>query len=58
MQLEVKTTTVTTPANEVLGKKETTLYYLVIGTENPVQINIGEKTYNAVNNINNAKPKK
>lgn len=43
-------TNVTQTANEVLGTKEKTLYYLIVEVEGKEKlvINVGEKTHNAV----------
>lgn len=55
-KLEVKTTSVTQSANEMLGTKDKTLYYLIIGEgETKVTINVGEKTHKAVNNLTKGK---
>lgn len=55
-KLEVKTTSVTQSANEMLGTKDKTLYYLIIGEgETNVTINVGEKTHKAVNNLTKGK---
>lgn len=59
MQTTVTTAKSTQSAVAELNKKETTLYYLVIGEgENKVVINVGEKTYNKVNALKDAKPAK
>lgn len=44
--------TVTQTANELLGKKETNLYYLVVETDKgKLTINVGEKTYKEINRL-------
>lgn len=50
MNAKVTTTSVTRSANELLGKKESKLYYLIIenGKGDKMTINIGEKTHNQV----------
>lgn len=49
LNANIQTTTVTQSANELLGKKEQKLYYLVIKTATETMtINVGEKTHDAV----------
>ena len=51
-QVTVKVTSVKQEGNEILGTKEKTLWYLVIGEgENKIQINVGEKTFNGVKKL-------
>lgn len=46
------TTTVTQTANQVLGTKERTLYYLIFETDKgKLVINVGEKTHNKVKEL-------
>lgn len=48
----IEVTTITQSSNELLGKKETNLYYLVITTETgKMTINVGEKTHNQVKQL-------
>lgn len=48
----VTTTTVTQTANEILGKKEQKLYYLIIETtKGKMIINVGEKTHDKVKEL-------
>lgn len=50
----IQTTTVTQSANEILGTKERTLYYLIVETpKGKMTINVGEKTHNAVQELTN-----
>lgn len=57
MKLEVLTTSVKQEANAVLGTKEKTLYYLIIGEgETKVLINVGEKTHENVKKLTPVKP--
>jgi len=52
----VRTTTVTQPANEMMGTEEKKLCYLLLTTETgQVTINVGEKTIDKVNEITNQK---
>lgn len=52
MKLEVTVAKSTQTAIPELGKKETTLYYLVIGEgDDKVVINVGEKTFTKVQDI-------
>lgn len=52
MKLEIKAATSTQTAIPELGKAEKKLYYLIIGEgEKQVVINVGEKTYNSIQNI-------
>lgn len=52
MKLEVKAATSTQTAIPELGKAEKKLYYLIIGEgAQQVVINVGEKTYTAVQDI-------
>lgn len=45
-------TTITQTANELLGKKEQKLYYLIVETERgKMTINVGEKTHNEINKL-------
>lgn len=54
MNATVKTTTVTQSANEVLGTKEKTLYYLIIETaKGKLTINVGDKTHKQVTDLTN-----
>lgn len=56
---QVKTAQSTQSAIPELGRPEKKMYFLIIGEgEKQVNINVGEKTYNAVNKIINEKPKK
>lgn len=50
--MKVTTTTTQQTANEMLGKKATVLYYIILeeGTDKMI-INVGEKTYNKVNTL-------
>lgn len=58
-QTSVQTSSTTMPANEVLGTAEKTLHFLIIGEDaDRVIINVGEKTFTKVNNLNKEKPKK
>lgn len=51
MKLEIQTTSVKQEANNILDTKAKTLWYLIIGEkENQVIINVGEKTFDKVNN--------
>lgn len=53
----VKTTSITQTANELLGKKETKFYYLIIETELGIKyINVGEKTHNEVKKLTENEP--
>lgn len=57
--MQVKTASSTQSAIPELGRPEKKMYFLIIGEgEKQVSINVGEKTYNAVNQIINEKPKK
>lgn len=48
----VTTTTVTQTANELLGSKEKTLYYLIVETtKGKMVINVGDKTHKAVTEL-------
>lgn len=52
MLLNIDVTKVKQEGNEVLGSKEKTLYYLLIGTgETKAVINVGEKTYASVSKL-------
>lgn len=57
--MKIETTTVTQTANDVLGTKEKTLYYLIIeNSQEKMIINIGEKTNKLVEKlIKEDKPK-
>lgn len=45
-------TSITQTANELLGKKETKLYYLLVETEKgKMTINVGQKTHDEVNKL-------
>lgn len=45
-------TQITQSANELLGKKETKLYYLLVETDKgKLTINVGQKTYDEVNRL-------
>lgn len=55
--MKIKTTKVEVPANTELGTPAKTLYYLVIineKTNKQHNVNIGEKTYNAINKIHDS----
>jgi len=57
--MKISTTSTTQTANEVLGSKEKTLYYLIIenSKKEKLVINVGEKTHNSVVNLQkNDKP--
>lgn len=44
--------TITQTANELLGKKESKLYYLIVETEKgKLTINVGQKTHDEVNRL-------
>lgn len=59
MKIEVATTSVTQTASEVLGTKEKTLYYLIIGEgDNKAVINVGEKTHNTVKELTKPRDEK
>lgn len=51
--MKIQTTTTTQTANKILGKEETTLYFLII--ENikgeKIIINVGKKTHEGVNTL-------
>lgn len=48
-KMNIKTTTVTQTANEILGQKEKTLYYLIVEAQGEkLVINVGEKTHKEV----------
>lgn len=52
MKIEVKTAETVQTGNEVLGSKDKKLLYLVLGEgENKVVMNIGEKSYSAINKL-------
>lgn len=53
MNMKVTTTTTTQTANEVLGKKEQKLYYLILENKKGEKhiINVGEKTHNKVEEL-------
>lgn len=58
MKIEVNTTSVKQEANETLGFKEKTLYYLILGEgEGKKVINVGEKTHEAVKELLKQKSK-
>ena len=49
---KVTTTSVTQSANEILGTKEKTLYYLIIETpKGKYNLNVGEKTHDEVKRL-------
>lgn len=49
MKAEITTTTIKVEGNEILSKKENTLYYLIVKTDKGQHIiNVGEKTHNAI----------
>ena len=51
-QVTVKVASVKQEGNEILGTKEKTLWYLVIGEgENKIQLNVGKKTFNGVKKL-------
>lgn len=51
--MTIETTTVTQTANEILGKKENTLYYLIVKNKKgeKLVINVGEKTHKGVQEL-------
>lgn len=52
MNAKIATTSITQGANELLGKKETNLYYLVIETaKGKLTINVGQKTHDEVKRL-------
>lgn len=58
MKVEVNTTEVKIPENKILGTKERSLYYLIIGEgDNKVQINVGHTTHVNVTNLITEKKK-
>lgn len=49
---QVNTTSITQSANELLGKKEQKLYYLIITTaKGQLTINVGQKTHDEVQRL-------
>lgn len=56
---KITTTKVTQTANEVLGTKEKTLYYLIVEVEGKEKlvINVGEKTHDKVLELTTIKEK-
>lgn len=56
--MKIQTATMTQSGNEILGKKETTLYYVVLENKKgeKITIGIGEKNHKAITTlINNDK---
>lgn len=51
--MQITTTTVTQTANEVLGRKEKKLYYLIITNQldEKLVVNVGEITHNTVTKL-------
>lgn len=48
----IQTTTITQTASELLGKKESKLYYLIIETlKGKMIVNVGEKTHDKVKEL-------
>lgn len=59
MKLEVNTTSVTQTANELLGQKEKSLYYLIIGEgDKKLVINVGQKTHDSVKELTKPRDEK
>lgn len=59
IKMKIATTLVQQSANELLGKKATNLYYLIVENSKgeKLVINVGEKTHNSVNDLlKNDKP--
>lgn len=51
--MKIQTTSVQQTANEVLGTKAKSLYYLIVENSegNKIVINVGEKTHNSVQEL-------
>lgn len=49
--MKLQTASAKTLANEVLKTKDKTLWYLIIGEESELIINVGEKTFNKANEL-------
>lgn len=52
MNAKITTTSVTQSANEILGTKEKSLYYLIIETpKGKYQLNVGQKTHDEIKKL-------